>query len=163
MLLGAVGDIDCLLNFEVDSLPFLDAGEEPLTYDAGRSAREVRRLGGASEEKPGIFACHALIFGEAEFPRLVFIGDVPLIPGEAMAPLDPVLILRGVGVEDLGAGVKGLLGGVDGLRDGVAFRTPGGGLEWGVDDVLPLDWKVLFPDRGDGLKRFGLGLPLLLL
>ncbi|KAJ6323972.1 hypothetical protein OIU76_011301 [Salix suchowensis] len=41
------------------------AGEEPLTDDAGQSAREVRRLGGASEEKPGIFDCHALIFGEA--------------------------------------------------------------------------------------------------
>lgn len=129
MLLEAVGDIDCLLNLEVESLPFLDAGEEPLTYDAGRSAREVRRLGGASEEKPGIFACHALIFGEAEFPRLVFIGEVPLTPGEAMVPLEPVLILRGVGVEDLGAGVEGLLGGVDGLRDGVPCCGPGGGLE----------------------------------
>jgi hypothetical protein len=129
MLLEAVGDIDCRLNLEVESRPFLDAGEEPLTYDAGRSAREVRRLGGTSEEKPGIFACHALIFGEAEFPRLVFIGEVPLIPGEAMVPLDPVLILRGVGVEDLGAGVEGLLGGVDGLRDGVPCCGPGGGLE----------------------------------
>lgn len=118
------------------SLPFLDAGEEPLTYVAGRSAREVRRLGGASEEKPGIFVCHALIFGEAEFPRLVFTGEVPLIPGEATVLLDPVLILRGVGVEDLGAGVGDLLGGVDGLcdgvdglRDGVAGRRLGVGLE----------------------------------
>lgn len=129
MLLVAVGDIDCRLNLEVESLPFRDAGEEPLTYDTGRSAREVRRLGGASEEKPGIFACQALIFGEAEFPLFVFIGEVPLIPVEATVPLDPVLILRGVGVEDLRAGVEGLLGGVDGLRDGVAGCGPGGGLE----------------------------------
>jgi hypothetical protein len=93
----------------------LDAGEEPLTYDAGRSAREVRRFGGASEEKPGIFDCHALIFGDAEFPLLVLMGEVPLAP-------DPVLILLGVGVEDLGAGVEALLGGGDGLRDGVEAR-----------------------------------------
>ena len=105
------GDIDCLPNFEPESLLFLDAGEEPLTYDAGRSATEVRRFGGASEEKPGIFDCHALIFGEAEFPLLVLMGEVPLAP-------DPVLILPGV--EDLGADVEALLGGGDGLRDGVA-------------------------------------------
>lgn len=79
----------------------------------------MRRLGGASDEKPGIFDCHALIFGEAEFPRLVFTGDVPLTPNEATVLLDPVLILRGVGVEDLGAGVEDLLGGGDGLRVGV--------------------------------------------
>ena len=89
----------------------MDAGEEPLTYDAGRSAREVRRFGGDSEEKPGIIDCHALIFGEAEFPLLVLTGEVPLTP-------DPVLIL--LGVEDLGADVEALLGGGDGLRDGVA-------------------------------------------
>lgn len=147
---------------EEESLPFLDAGEEPLTYVAGRSAREVRRLGGASEENPGILVCHALIFGEAELPRLVFIGEVPLIPGEATEVLDPMLVLRGVGVEDLGAGVEGLLGGVDGLGDGLACRRLGVGLELRADDGLPLDWSVLFAERGDGLKRFGLALPLLL-
>ena len=107
---------------EAESLPFLDAGEEPLTYDAGRSASEVRRLGGASEEKPGILVCHALIFGEAEFPRLVLMGEVPLIPDETPGPLEPVLILRGVTLEDLAAGVEGLLGGGDGLLVGVACR-----------------------------------------
>ena len=104
------------------SLPFLDAGEEPLTYDAGRSAREVRRLGGASKEKPGIFDCHALTFGDAEFPLLVLTGEVPLTPDPATVPLEPVLVLRGVGVEDLRAGVELLLGGGDGLRVGVAGR-----------------------------------------
>lgn len=123
-----MGDIDCLL------LPFLDAGDEPLTYDAGRSAKEVRRLGGASEGKPGILVCHALIFGEAEFPRLVLTGEIPLFPGETVGPLvlagevplfpgetagplEPVLIRRGVGVEDLGPGVMGLVGGVEDLLE----------------------------------------------
>ena len=64
----------------------------------------MRRLGGASLEKPGIFVCHAFIFGEAEFPLLAVTGEVPLLPGGATVPLDPVLILLGVGVEDLGAG-----------------------------------------------------------
>lgn len=116
--------MDCLLYFEAESLLLLDAGEEPLTYDAGRSSKEVRRLGGASEEKPGKFDCHAFTLGEAEFPRAVFTGETPL------APLDPVLILRGVGVEDLRGvgvldlrvGVKDLLGGGDGRRDGLALR-----------------------------------------
>lgn len=94
MLLEAVGDIDCLPDLEDESLPFLDAGEEPLTYDAGRSANEVRRLGGASKEKPGIFVCHALIFGDAGLPRLVFRGEVPLTPYEDTVPLDPGLIFR---------------------------------------------------------------------
>ena len=89
----------------------------------------MRRLGGASEENPGILACHALILGEAEFPLLVFTGETPLIPDVATVPLEPVLILRGVGVDDLGTGVEGLLGGVDGLCDGVACRTLGDGLE----------------------------------
>lgn len=124
-----MGDIDFLPNFEDESLPFLDAGDEPLTYDAGRSAREVRRFGGASEEKPGRVDCHARNFGEAEFPRVVFTGDVPLTPEEAMVPLDPALILREVGVEDLGAGVDGLFGGVEGLREGVVDRRTGAGLE----------------------------------
>lgn len=84
------------MNLEAESLPFLDAGDEPLTYDAGRSANEVRRLGGTSEEKPGILVCQALIFGEAEFPRFVFTGEVPLTPDETPEPLEPVLILRGV-------------------------------------------------------------------
>lgn len=152
----------------------------------------MRRLGGASLEKPGIFVCHALIFGEAEFPLLVVTGEDPLLPGGATVLLDPVLILLGVGVEDLGAGVGDLLGGVDGLRDGVAGRDEvaerdgvagrdevaerdgvagregeagcrlGVGLELRTDDGLPLDWNVLFPERGDVLKRLGLALPLLL-
>ncbi|MCI34986.1 hypothetical protein A2U01_0056207, partial [Trifolium medium] len=96
LLLEGVGDIDCRLNFDVESLPFLDAGDEPLTYVAGRSAKEVRRLGGASEEKPGILVCHALIFGDEEFPRLVLTGEVPLTPDVTTEPLEPVLNLRGV-------------------------------------------------------------------
>lgn len=115
-----MGDIDCLPNLEVESLLFLDAGEEPLTYDAGRSAKDVRRLGGASEEKPGILVCHALIFGEAEFPRLVLTGEVPLIPDETAGLPEPVLIRRGVGVEDLETVVAGFVGGGDGLLVGVA-------------------------------------------
>lgn len=66
-------------------------------------------------------------------------------------------------MECLEAGVTGLLGGGDGLLDGVAYRAPGVGLEFGTDEGLPLDCNVLVPDRGDGLKRFGLALPLLLL
>jgi len=77
---------------DAESLPFLDAGDEPLTYDAGRSPNEVRRLGGTSEEKPGMLVCQALIFGDAEFPRFVFTGEVPL----TTEPLEPVLILLGV-------------------------------------------------------------------
>lgn len=114
----AVGDIDCLPDFE----PFLDAGEDPLTYEAGRSASEVRRLGGASEEKPGILACHAFIFGDAEFPLFVLTGELPLTLDGAAGTVEPVLILLGVGVEDLGAGVEGLLGGGDGLLVGVEGR-----------------------------------------
>lgn len=130
MLLEAVGDIDCLPNFEDESLLCLDAGEEPLTYDAGRSARDVRRLGGASEEKPGILDCHACIFGEAEFRQLAFTGEAPLTPVEVTALLDPVLILRGVGVEDLGVGVNIFLGGGgDGRCDGVACRKVRVGVE----------------------------------
>lgn len=172
-LLEGVGDIDCLLDRDDKSLPFLDAGEEPLTYDAGRSANEVRRLGGASEEKPGIFVCHALIFGEAELPRLVGTGEVPRLVGKGEVPrlvgkgevplaldediaLDPVLILRVVAVD-------GLLGWGDGPLDGVAGRKLGVGFEWGAEDGLPPVWEGLSPDRGDGLKRFGLALPLLLL
>lgn len=75
---------------------------------------------GASEEKTGILVCH-LIFGEAEFPRLVLTGEVPLIPNESAGLLEPVLIRRGVGVEGLGAGVVGLVGGDD-LLVGVACR-----------------------------------------
>ena len=158
MLLEAVGDIDCLPDLEEDSLPFLDAGEVPLTYDAGRSASEVRRLGGASKEKPGMFDCHARILGDSEFPLPVLTGETPL------TPLEPVLSLRGVGVEDLVTGVEGLLSGGDDFRVGVAGRKLGVGLELGAeDDDLPLDWNILLPERGDGLKRFGLALPLLLL
>ena len=129
ILLEAVGDIDCLADLEDESLPFLDAGEDPLTYEAGRSANEVRRLGGASNEKPGIFVFHALTFGDAEFPRLLFTREVSRTPDEDTEPPEPVLILRGVGVEDLGTGVADLLGGGDGLRVGVAFRKLGVGLE----------------------------------
>lgn len=66
-------------------------------------------------------------------------------------------------MECLEAGVMGLLGGGDGLLEGVAYRTLGDGLEFGTDEGLPLDCNVLAADRGDGLKRFGLALPLLLL
>lgn len=112
-------------------LPFLDAGEEPLTYEAGRSPREVRRFGGASVEKPGKFDCHACNFGEAEFPLLAFTGELPILPDDTTETLEPVLILRGVGVEDLGADVEGLVGVVDldGLRDGVVGRKTGVELE----------------------------------
>lgn len=82
----------------------------------------MRRLGGASEGKPGIFDCHALIFGEVEFPLLVLTGETPLPP-------DPVLVLLGVGVEDLGPGGEALLGGGEGLREGLAGRWLGVGLE----------------------------------
>lgn len=102
MLLG-VGDIDCLL--------LLEAGEDPRTYDAGLSAKDVLRFGGASVEKPGMFACHALILGEAEFPLVVFTGEIPEIPLVVME-LDPVLNLR-----EAGGGVEGLLDGEDGLFD----------------------------------------------
>lgn len=70
------------------SLPFLDAGEEPLTYDPGRSLSEVRRLGGASNEKPGMLDCHAFIFGDAEFPLAVLAGEVPLFPDDVAMPGD---------------------------------------------------------------------------
>lgn len=56
-------------------------------------------------------------------------GEVPLTLGETAVPLEPVLILRGVGVEDLGADVEDLLGGGDGLRVGVADRGAGVGLD----------------------------------
>lgn len=59
--------------------------------------------------------------GDAELPRLVGTGEVPLVLDEDTT-LDPVLILREVGVD-------GLQGGVDGLLDGVAGRTLGVGVE----------------------------------
>lgn len=68
--------------------------------DTDLSVRDVRRLGGASVEKPGRSVCHPLNFGEAEFPQFFFTGDVPLIPVSA-GPVEPVLILRNVGVKDL--------------------------------------------------------------
>lgn len=101
----------------------MDAGEDPLRYDAGLSASEVRRLGGASDENPGILDCHAPAFGEGEFPRFLFTGEVPLIPDGTAVPAEPVLFLLSGGVLDLGAGT-GLLGGGDSLLDGVE-----GGLE----------------------------------
>lgn len=152
-LLEAVGDIDCL----PDLWPILDAGEDPLTYDAGLSANEVRRLGGASEEKSGMLDCHALILGDAEYALLVLTGEVPLtLDGAA----EPVLILLGDGVLDLGAGVDGLLGGGDGLLDEVGCLKVGGGLACGAENGLPLDCKILLSDRGDGLRRWGLALLL---
>lgn len=144
MLLEAVGDIDCLPYLWARSLLFREAGEDPLTYDAGRSSKDVRRLGGGSEEKPGILVCHALILGEAEFPLTDFMGEVPLAPEIPAVPLDPVLNLLGVGVEDLGTDVDGVLGGggdllvgVVDLLDGVAWRRLGVGLECGADSCLP--------------------------
>lgn len=104
-----------------------------------------------------MFDCHALTFGDAELPLLVLTGEVPLVT------LEHVLNLRGVGVEARGAGVEGLLDGEDGLRVGVAWRRVGVGLEPGAEDALPREWNVLLPDRGDGLNRFGLALPRLLL
>lgn len=115
--------MDCLPDLD----PFLDAGEEPLTYDAGLSASEVRRLGGASKEKPGMLDCHAFILGEAELPRLVLTGEAPLTLEGAEAPAEPVLILLGVGVLDLGAGIA-LIGGGDSLLEGEECRKVGGGL-----------------------------------
>lgn len=123
MLVEAVGDNDCLVDAEDESLLFLDAGEDPLTYDAGRSDREVRRFGGASMENPGMFDCQALTFGDGEFPLLVLIGEVPLIADETPVPSEPTLERRGVGVEDLGAGVG------DGFREEELCRNVGGGLE----------------------------------
>lgn len=75
-----MGDIECLLDLVEESRPLLDAGEDPLTTDAGRSANELRRLGGASKENPEMLDCQALVLGEAEFPLLVLTGDVPLEP-----------------------------------------------------------------------------------
>lgn len=74
-----------------------------------------------------MLVCHALIFGEAEFPLVVvFAGETPLVTEP------PVLSLRGVGVgvDDLATGGEDLVGGVDGLGDG---------LNWRVDDGLPRD------------------------
>lgn len=137
LLLHGLGDIDCLPVFDDEmSLPFLDAGEKPLTCVVGRSDREVRRFGGASDKKPGRFACHACSFGEAEFPRVVFefAGDTPFLPEEDICPLEPELVLRSTGVEDLGVGEMGLFG-VEDLCEGVVGRIIGDGLE---EDGLPL-------------------------
>lgn len=136
-IVEAVGDIDCLLNFEYESFPFLDAGETPLTCDGGLSDSEVRRLGGGSEEKPERLNCHPCNLGEAELARLSFPGDMPL-PLKGWT-LDPVLILRSAGKEHLGADDECLFKGVDGLRDGVVGRKTGDGVEQGADDGLPLD------------------------
>lgn len=127
-----MGDIDCLLFLDtvgdIDCRPFLDAGEEPLTYDDGRSAKEVRRFGGGSEEKPGRFVCHPRSFGEAELPRLVVTGEVPLLPEDDPCPFESLLELRRVGVEDRGVGEEGLVG-VDDLREGVVGLRTAVGLE----------------------------------
>lgn len=141
MLLEAVGDIDCLL--------LLEAGDDPRTYDAGRSANEVLRFGGTSVEKPGMLDCHAFTFGEAEFPLIPFV------------PLEPVLNLLGGGVEARGTGDECLRDGGDDLV--VVGRMVAGGLALGADDARCLLSNVLLYDRGDRLTRFGLALPLLLL
>jgi len=138
-LLEAVGDIDCLLLL-------LGVGDNPLTCGDGRSDSDVRRFGGASEEKPGRFDCHPRNFGEAELPRLAVMGDVPLLPDDDACPLEPVLILLSVGVEDLGVGVDGLFGGVDGLREGVTGRARGGGLQRGAEDDLDINCPKLLLD-----------------
>lgn len=71
-------------------------------------------------------------------------GEVPIAPDITAVPLDPVLNLLGVGVEDLGIDVGGvleggedLLVGVVDLLDGVACRRFGVGLECGADSCLP--------------------------
>lgn len=123
MLLDAVGDIDCLL--------FLEAGEDPRTYEAGRSANEVLRFGGTSVENPGMVDCHALTFGEGEFP---------LLPREPVVPLEPVLSLRGVGEETRGTDVVGFRDGGDDLTDEVADLKVAGGLALGAEVARrPLD------------------------
>lgn len=100
-----------------------------------------------------MFDCHTFILGEAELPRVVLTGEVPLRAG-----VDPVLILREVGVEDLVTGPEGFPGlGEILLTGGVTDRGPeDAGLGWRAeDDGLPLVC-------GDVLRRFGLALPLLL-
>lgn len=124
MLLEAVGDIDCLL--------LLEAGEDPRTYDAGRSANEVLRFGGTSVEKPGMLDCQAFTFGEGEFP---------LLPLELAVPLEPEFNLRGgVVVEALGSGVTDLWDGGDDLVVGFIIV---GGLALAAEDARPLPSKVL--------------------
>lgn len=112
----------------------------------------MQRLGGASEENPGMLVCHTLIFGEAEFPRLVLIGEEPLTLDGAEVPVEPVLILLGVGELDLGADVV-LVGEGDDLLVGEGCRVMEDGLEQVAETGLLLDCNVLFPDRGDGLRR----------
>lgn len=130
MLLEAEGDLECL--------PFLEAGEDPRTYVAGRSAKEVLRLGGASVENPGMLACHALTFGEVEFPLPVLTGEIPVAP-VVVVLTEPVLNLLEVGVEARGGGVQGLLDGEDGLFDPVVGLRVGGGLELGPEEARLLD------------------------
>lgn len=106
-----------------------------------------------------MFDCHTFILGEAELPRLlVLTGEVPLRAGDAMVVVDPVLILREVGVEDL-EGFPGL--GEILLTGGVTDRGPEAGLGWRAEDGLPLVCCILSA-QGDVLRRFGLALPLLL-
>lgn len=99
-----------------------------------------------------MLVCHALIFGEAEFPRLGLIGEEPLTLDGAEVPVEPVLILLGVGVLDLGEDV-GLVGEGDDLLAGEECCMVEGGLEQVAETGLLLDCNVLFPDRGDGLRR----------
>jgi hypothetical protein len=57
VLLDGVGDLDCLLPLQPVSNPLNDEGDPPLERDTERSDRDVRRLGGASKEKPGSLDC----------------------------------------------------------------------------------------------------------
>lgn len=109
-----------------------------------------------------MFDCHTFILGEAELPRLDLTGEVPLRAGDAMVVVEPVLILREVGVEDLDTGPEGFPGlGEILLTGGVTDRGPDAGLVWRAEDGLPLVCCIL-STRGDVLRRFGLALPLLL-
>lgn len=107
-----------------------------------------------------MFDCHTFILGEGELPRLELTGEVPLTAGNAVV-VDPVLILREVGVGDLDPGPEGFPGVGEILLTGVADRRPDAGLGWRAEDGLPLICCILSA-RGDVLKRFGLALPLLL-
>lgn len=110
-----------------------------------------------------MFDCHTFILGETELPGVVLTGEVPLRAGDAMVVVEPVLILREVGVGDLDTGPEGCFPGLGEilLTGGVTDRGPDEGLGWRAKDGLPLVCCILSA-RGDVLRRFGLALPLLL-
>lgn len=89
-------------------------------------------------------------------------GDAGLLPQEDACPVEPVLILRSVGVEGLGVGDDGLFG-VEDLCEGVAGREAGDGLARGAEDGLAFNCVTLVLDRGEGLKWRGLLLLLLIM